>query len=118
MPPTPRAASKLMLPVEITEMGINASRDPRRTMEPLPNCFSICARASSTALVRSSAMAMRVLLLLRSPRALPNEEGEKRETWSAFRWDCSRMGQLIDTKKRIKRESGYWLCDGQYMVWL
>ena len=25
----------------ITEIGISASRDPRRTMEPFPNCFSI-----------------------------------------------------------------------------
>ena len=62
MPPTPRAASKLMEPVEITAMGSSASREPSRTIDPFPNCFSICARASSTALVRSSAMAMGGLL--------------------------------------------------------
>jgi len=56
--PTPRAASKLMDPVEITAMGSSASLDPSRTMDPLPNCFSICARAISTALLRSSAMAI------------------------------------------------------------
>ena len=54
-PPTPRAASKLMEPVEITEMGTMASLAPRRMMEPLPNCFSIWLSALSTALARSSA---------------------------------------------------------------
>src|ERR1035441_2129803 len=58
MPPTPRAASKLMEPVEMTAIGSSASFDPSRTIDPFPNCFSICARASSTALVRSSVIAM------------------------------------------------------------
>src|ERR1700753_2400406 len=61
-PPTPRAASKLMEPVEMTEIGSRASLDPRRTMEPLPNCFSIWERASSTALARSSIAGMAKLL--------------------------------------------------------
>src|ERR1700721_3732011 len=47
-----------MLPVEMIEIGMRASREPSRTMEPLPNCFSICERASSTALARSSATAI------------------------------------------------------------
>src|ERR1700683_2743893 len=55
-PPTPSAASKEIAPVEITAMGTMASFDPRRMIEPLPNCFSICANARSIALLRSSAM--------------------------------------------------------------
>src|ERR1035441_6964219 len=47
-----------MEPVEMTAIGSSASFDPSRTIDPFPNCFSICARASSTALVRSSAMAI------------------------------------------------------------
>src|ERR1035441_10605888 len=58
IPPTPSAASKLIEPVEITAIGTRASFDPSRTIDPLPNCFSICASASSTALARSSAIAM------------------------------------------------------------
>ena len=33
-------------PVGITEIGTMASFDPRRMIEPLPNCFSICETAS------------------------------------------------------------------------
>ena len=54
-PPTPSAASNEIDPVEMTEMGTIASLLPRRMMEPFPNCFSICERASSTARERSSA---------------------------------------------------------------
>ena len=46
-------------PVEITAIGTTASLDPSRMMEPLPNCFSICEMATSTARffsVLSSAM--------------------------------------------------------------
>src|SRR5580698_3483522 len=53
-PPTPRAASKEMEPVEMTEIG-TTSFEPSRMMEPLPNCFSSPERASSIALLRSSA---------------------------------------------------------------
>ena len=42
--------------MEITEIGTMASFEPRRMMEPLPNCFSIWANARSIALVRSSVM--------------------------------------------------------------
>src|SRR5205814_155013 len=55
-PPTPSAASNEIAPVGITEIGTMASFDPSRMMEPLPNCFSICANARSIALVRSSAI--------------------------------------------------------------
>ena len=55
-PPTPSAASKEIEPVEMTEIGTIASLLPRRMIEPLPNCFSICESASSTARERSSAM--------------------------------------------------------------
>ena len=52
-PPTPSAASKEMLPVEITAMGTMGPLLPSRMMEPLPNCFSICEMAVSTARVFS-----------------------------------------------------------------
>src|SRR6185437_4657810 len=52
-PPTPRAESKEMEPVEITAMGTMASLLPNRMMEPLPNCFSIWDNARSIALVFS-----------------------------------------------------------------
>ena len=45
--------------LEITEIGTIASFVPSRMIEPLPNCFSICDKASSIARfrsVRSSAM--------------------------------------------------------------
>src|SRR5436305_12193054 len=57
-PPMPRAASKEMAPVEITDIGTMASFEPKRMIEPLPNCFSICANARSTALFRSSVAAI------------------------------------------------------------
>src|SRR2546423_13292165 len=52
-PPTPSAASNEIEPVEITETGTIASFDPRRRIEPLPNCFSIWPRAFSKARERS-----------------------------------------------------------------
>src|SRR5262245_31645485 len=55
-PPTPSAASNEIAPVEITEIGTIASFEPNRIIEPLPNCFSICANAKSIARFRSSAM--------------------------------------------------------------
>src|SRR6266849_4724366 len=61
-PPTPSAASKEMAPVGITAMG-TISFEPSRMMEPLPNCFSICANAKSIAFPRSSAIAIKVRLL-------------------------------------------------------
>src|SRR5579884_2254602 len=54
MPPTPRAASKESAPVGITSTGTRASLEPRRMMEPLPNCFSIWTRVRSMALLRSA----------------------------------------------------------------
>ena len=57
-PPTPSAASKEIEPVEMTAIGTIASFDPRRMIEPLPNCFSRDARAASIALLRSSATAV------------------------------------------------------------
>src|ERR1035441_6286943 len=52
-PPTPNAASSEIEPVEITETGTMASFDPRRRIEPFPNCFSIWLRALSKARERS-----------------------------------------------------------------
>src|ERR1035438_7893127 len=54
-PPTPSAASKEIAPVEMIAIGTIASFEPKRMIEPLPNCFSICAKARSIAFVRSSA---------------------------------------------------------------
>ena len=48
-PPTPSAASKEIEPVLIVEIGTIASLLPRRMIEPLPNCFSICESARSIA---------------------------------------------------------------------
>ena len=58
---TPSAGRTKSTPVEITEMGTIASFDPNRMIEPLPNCFSICANANSIALPRSSAMGVWLL---------------------------------------------------------
>ena len=55
-PPTPRAASNEMAPVEMTEMGTIASFEPNRMIDPLPNCFSICDNARSIARAFSSAI--------------------------------------------------------------
>src|SRR3954469_23804057 len=52
-PPTPSAASSEIDPGEITETGTMVSFDPRRRIEPLPNCFSIWLRAISKARERS-----------------------------------------------------------------
>src|SRR5208282_5703979 len=55
-PPTPRAASIDIEPVGITLTGTSTSRFPRRMIEPLPYCFSICEIARSRFLVFSSVM--------------------------------------------------------------
>src|SRR5262249_27161833 len=55
-PPTPRAASIESAPVGITLTGPTTSLLPKRVIEPLPYCFSICAMADSSTLVFSSAM--------------------------------------------------------------
>ena len=45
-PPTPRAMSKPRDPVDTTWISWAISASPSRMIEPLPNCFSICARAA------------------------------------------------------------------------
>src|SRR5580692_4488385 len=42
-----------MEPLEIAETGTIASFDPSRTIEPLPNCFSIWVSVSPSVLLRS-----------------------------------------------------------------
>src|SRR3954468_6323800 len=50
MPPTPRARSSEMLPVEMAEMSCTSGSSlPRRMTAPLPNCFSMAETASSIA---------------------------------------------------------------------
>ena len=51
--------SRAMEPVGITAMGA-MTRSPRRMTEPLPNCLSICERASPSAFSRSGCTAMSV----------------------------------------------------------
>src|SRR5689334_16852095 len=58
-PPTPRATSRAMELVGITAICITG-RSPRRITEPLPNCLSICASASSSAFSRSGAATIAV----------------------------------------------------------
>src|SRR5271169_6693100 len=53
-PPTPSAASIEIEPVGITFTGTRTSRFPRRMIEPLPYCFSICEIARSRFFVFSS----------------------------------------------------------------
>src|ERR1700733_9844617 len=52
-PPTPSALSSEMEPEEMAATCTIASFDPSRTMEPLPNCFSIWPRVSPRVRVRS-----------------------------------------------------------------
>src|ERR1051326_9046634 len=52
-PPTPKAASSEIDPLEMTLTGTSASFEPSRRIEPLPNCFSIWPRAVSKARERS-----------------------------------------------------------------
>src|SRR5947209_2002183 len=47
-PPTPRAASTEIEPLEITETGTTVL-EPRRRIEPFPNCFSSWHRVWSNA---------------------------------------------------------------------
>jgi len=52
------------------------SRLPRRMMEPLPNCLSICARAASIALARSFLSSIDRLLLDAPGRESPPATSE------------------------------------------
>ena len=52
MPPTPSARSRAIEPVEMTSTACR-SAEPRRMIEPRPNCFSMARIAESTALARS-----------------------------------------------------------------
>src|SRR5258708_19690442 len=69
-PPTPRARSKEMEPVDITAMGTMASLFPSRMMEPLPNCFSIFASARSIALLFSPFSSAIIVLSMRHTHRL------------------------------------------------
>ena len=55
MPPTPSARSSAIEPVGIVSRT-SFSRDPSFMIAPRPNCFSIVARAASTALLRSAVL--------------------------------------------------------------
>src|SRR2546428_296826 len=65
IPPTPRAASRESEPVGIAGTS-TFSRLPRRMIEPLPNCLSICARAASIARARSFRSSTAICTSLRS----------------------------------------------------
>ena len=45
----PSATSSESDPEEMASMPVVRSHAPRRMMDPLPNCFSICERARSMA---------------------------------------------------------------------
>ena len=60
-PPTPSATSTPIDPEEIELMAAN-SFAPRRMIEPLPNCRSICVRAVSAAFNLSVGMLVMLLL--------------------------------------------------------
>ena len=49
-PPMPSAASTASDPVEIASISCTPPSSPRRIIDPLPYCFSICDIASSSAL--------------------------------------------------------------------
>ena len=65
-PPTPRAASSEMAPVEMTSTSI-AADSPNRMMAPLPNCRSIWASAKPIALSLSSPKGLPLALALSLP---------------------------------------------------
>src|SRR5690349_10405109 len=56
-PPTPSATSRAMELVGMTAICMTG-RSPSRITEPLPNCLSICASASSSAFSRSGPAAI------------------------------------------------------------
>src|SRR6059036_2430202 len=66
-PPTPSATSSVMAPVGMTAISSRGPLAPRRMTEPLPNCRSICAIASSRA-CRRSLFASAMRLSLHHPR--------------------------------------------------
>src|SRR2546428_5462486 len=66
-PPTPSATSSVMAPVGMTAISSRGPFAPRRMTEPLPNCRSICAIASSRA-CRRSLFASAIRLSLIHPR--------------------------------------------------
>src|SRR2546426_6769134 len=68
-PPTPSATSSVMAPVGMTAISSRGPPAPRRMTEPLPNCRSICAIASSSA-CRRSLFASAMRLSLNHPRTL------------------------------------------------
>src|SRR5580704_6131296 len=93
-PPTPKAASKEIAPVGITAIGTIASFDPSRMIEPLPNCFSICAKAKSIAFARSSAISDGSFCDARN-EFRPNYTRASKRIKSEFddnRWKCSQIG--------------------------
>src|SRR5438477_5353526 len=53
MPPTPSAMSRASEPVGVTVMPCPAGCSPSFMTAPLPNCFSICERVTSSILSRS-----------------------------------------------------------------
>src|SRR6266498_1323856 len=60
----PRARSSARLPVEMNSIGMTGPSPLMRMTEPLPNCFSICSRATSSAFSRSPTGAARPLAAL------------------------------------------------------
>ena len=98
----PSATSSAIEPVGITSIGARAS-SPRRMTEPLPNCFSIWASATSSAFSRS-APAMSV-------HPLPGPVVPSRRVRSV----CSSSGQTLDRATDSPRDArcGLWRTSGR-----
>src|ERR1039457_1616589 len=109
-PPTPRAASTEIEPVEITDTGTIASFDPSRTIEPLPNCFSIWLRAVSNARARSfSSMSGKtpkggVKGYCSSGRASPRSRGDAEKTEAKSRPESAEEAETKGCALEIRSE--------------
>src|SRR3954463_598159 len=107
-PPIPSAASNEIAPVEITDMGTMASFEPSRMIDPLPNCFSICAKARSTALFRSSVAA------IAAPREFSNADYTLKSSKIANKKrSCSgtRQNQAFHASQVVFRVYSYRIVD-------
>src|SRR6202040_305488 len=117
-PPTPRAASNEIAPVEITAMGTIASFDPNRMIDPLPNCFSICDTANSIALPRSSAMGVWLLVVAvsASGRIIHMERSEEKANLENIGGKVSEMGERAEKRGAafdlLASRSSCEICDG------
>jgi len=74
-PPIPRAMSSPSEPVETTSMSSATWPSAMRMIEPLPNCFSICANAAARAFCRSFVSVTAMLLPSSIAASAPSGRG-------------------------------------------